>query len=206
MTGETDRGFGGCKLRMNMVDSRWRNRSSGPGGEMNFRGYGHCSEYPDIFPMDRFDVGWSILTRNWTDADQDRPGWFGHDLSEIPDSRIGCTQNIRTCRNRVGWCDQFAFQPTIPQPIGRKRRAGDRVVTGSDVGRDVRREGALWGTLRKRALFGPEGQNRVSSGSDVLEAQSGWPPDDEYPDVAQSGWPPEDEYLEETLSPRVETG
>ena len=84
------------------------------------------------------------------------------------------------------------------------RRAGDRVETKSDVGRDVRREGARWGTPGKRALFGPEGQNRVSSGSDVVEAQLGWPPDDEYPAVAQSGWPPEDEYLEEARSPRVE--
>ena len=36
------------------------------------------------------------------------------------------------------------------------------------------------------------------------EGRSGWPPDDEYPEVAQSGWSPEDEYLEETWSPRVE--
>ena len=142
-----------------MLDSRWRNRHSGPGDETNFRGYGHCSDYPENFS-----------------------------------------------------------QSTIPQPIGCKRRAGDRVVTGSDVGRHVRREGALWGTPRKHALFSPEGQNSVSSGSDVMEAQSGrppddeyvteawsgWPPDDEYPEVAQSGWPPEDEYLEETQSPRVE--
>ena len=84
--------------------------------------------------------------------------------------------------------------------------------------RNVRMEGALWGTPRKRPLFGPEGQNSVSSGSDVTEARSGWPLDDEYvtearsgwpledeyPEVAQSGWPPEDEYLEETRSPRVE--
>ena len=105
----------------------------------------------------------------------------------------------------------------IPQPVGRKRRAGARMVTGSHVERNVR-EGALWGTPRKRHIFGPEGQNSVSSGSDVTEAQSGWPPDDEYvtearsgwpledeyPEVAQSGWPFEDEYLEETRSPRVE--
>ena len=37
-----------------------------------------------------------------------------------------------------------------------------------------------------------------------MEAQLGWPPDDEYPAVAQSGWPPEDEYLKEARSPRVE--
>ena len=101
-------------------------------------------------------------------------------------------------------CDQNTFQPIIPQPIRRKRRAGDRVETKSDVGRDVRREGAQWGTPHKRALFGPEGQNSVSSGSDVVEARLEWPPDDKYPEVAQSGWPPQDEYPEETRSPRVE--
>ena len=152
-----------------MVDSSRRiNRHSGPGDETNFRAYGHCLEYPEIFLTDRFDVGRSI--------------------------------------------------PPIPQLIGRKRRAGARVVTGADVERNVRREGALWGTPRKRTLFGPEGHNSISSGSDVTEARSGWPPDDEYvteaqsgwppedeyPEVAQSGWPPEDEYLEETRSPRVE--
>ena len=110
-------------------------------------------------------------------------------LSEVPDSKIN-TQDIRMCRNSAGWCDQNTFQPTIPQPIRCKRRAGDRVVTGLDVGRDVRREGALWGTPRKRDLFGPEGQDSVSSGSDV--------------EVAKSGWPPEDEYLEEARSPRVD--
>ena len=77
-------------------------------------------------------------------------------------------------------------------------------MTKSDVGRDVEREGALWGTPRKRALFGPEGQNSIFSGSDVAEAQLGWPPDDEYPAVAQSGWPPVDEFLGEARSPRVE--
>ena len=38
----------------------------------------------------------------------------------------------------------------------------------------------------------------------MTEARSGWPPNDEDPEVGQSGWPPEDEYLEETQSPRVE--
>ena len=138
------------------------------------------------------------------EADKVRPRWFGQDLSEVPDSGIGHTQDITTCRNSVGWCDQNTFEPTIPQPIRRKRRAGNRVVTGSDVGSDVRREGTHWGIPCKRALFGPEGQNSVSSGGDVAEARSGWPPDDEYPEVAQSGWSPEDEDLEEARSPRVE--
>ena len=55
------------------------------------------------------------------------------------------------------------------------------------MGSDVRREDAHWCTPRMRALFGPEGQNSVSSGRDVAEARSGWPPDDEYTEVAQSG-------------------
>ena len=122
----------------------------------------------------------------------------------IHDSGIGRTQDSRTCRNSVGWCDQNTYQPTIPQPIRRKRRAGVRVVTRSDVGRDVRREGALWGTPCKRALFGPNGQNSVSSESDVAEARSEWPSDDKYPEVAQSGWPPQDEYPEDARFPRVE--
>ena len=55
----------------------------------------------------------------------------------------------------------------------------------------------MWGTPRKRALFGPEGPHSVSSVSDVAETQLGWPPDDEDLEVAQSEWPPGDEYLEE---------
>ena len=61
-----------------------------------------------------------------------------------------------------------------------------------------------WGTPHKRALFGPEGQDSVSSVGDVAEAQSGWPPDDENTEKAQSGWPPDGEYLEEARSPRVD--
>ena len=37
------------------------------------------------------------------------------------------------------------------------------VVRVSDVGLDERSEGARWGMPHKRALFGPEGQDRVSS-------------------------------------------
>ena len=51
----------------------------------------------------------------------------------------------------------------------------------------MRREGAWWGTPRKRALFGPEEPNGISSGSDGAEAQVGWPPDKEYPTVASPG-------------------
>ena len=77
-------------------------------------------------------------------------------------------------------------------------------MTASGAGLDVRSEGAMWGTPHKRALFGPEGQDSVSSVSDVAEAQLGWPPEDGNMEEAQSGWPPDDEYTEEGRSPRVD--
>ena len=125
------------------------------------RGSGHCPQYSEIFPTSRFDSSHSISGRTRTEASQVRPRWFGQDLSEVPDSGICRTQDSRTGQNNVGWCDRNTSQPTSSQPIRRKRRAGDRVVTNSDVGRDVKREGARWGTPRKRALFGPVG---VASG------------------------------------------
>ena len=85
------------------------------------------------------------------------------------------------------WAGSAEYIPTN-RPIRRKRRAGGRVVTISDVGLDVRSDGAMWGTPRKRALFGPEGQDSLSSVSDVVEAQSGWPLDDEFPEEARSPW------------------
>ena len=60
------------------------------------------------------------------------------------------------------------------------------------------------GIPRKRALFGSDGPDSMSSGSDVTEAQLRWPSDGEYPTVAQSGRPHIDESLEEARSPRVE--
>ena len=105
------------------------------------RGYGHCPEYSEIFPLDRFDLGRSIPSRPRTAAEQVWPRWLGHDLLEAPDSGIGRTKDGKTCSGSVGWFDQSTFQPTIPQPIRRKRRAGGRVVTVSDAGLDVRSEG-----------------------------------------------------------------
>ena len=77
--------------------------------------------------------------------------------------------------------DQFGqstFRPTFPQPIRRKCRAGARVMTAPDVGLDVRSEGEMWGMPHKRALFGPEGHDSVSSVSGG--------PDDEFPEEAWS--------------------
>ena len=65
--------------------------------------------------------------------------------------------------------------------MGRKRRAEDRLDTRPNVDREVRREGTRWGTPRKHALFGSDGPDSMSSGSDVTEAQLRWPPDGEYP-------------------------
>ena len=59
------------------------------------------------------------------------------------------------------------------------------------------------GYATQASPFGPEGQHSVSSGSDVAEAQSGWPLDEEYPEVAQSGWPPDDEYPEVAQSTSI---
>ena len=136
------------------------------------RGYGRCPEYSEIFPSDTFDLGRSIPNRPRTVAEQVRPRWSGHDLSGAPDSGIGLSGDGRTCDGRVGRFGQSTFRPTFPQPIRRKRRASGRVMTVSDVGLDVRSEGAMWGTPRKRALFGPEGHDNVSSVSDVAEAQT----------------------------------
>ena len=138
------------------------------------RRYGRCPEYSEIFPSDT-DLGRSIPNRPRTAAEQVRPRWFGNW------SQWGWQDVWR-------WCGPVwpKYIPTNPQPIRCKGRAGGRVVTISDAGLDVRSKGAIWGTLRKRALFGPKGQDSVSSVSDVAEAQSGWSPDDEFQEEARS--------------------
>ena len=50
-------------------------------------------------------------------------------------------------------------------------------------------EGTQRGTPRKRALFVPGCSESVSPVSDVAEAQTGWPTEDEFPEGARSpGW------------------
>ena len=136
--------------------------------------------------MDAFDFSQSIPNGPRTVAERAQPRWFGHDLSGVPDSGIGYSGNARTRDDGVGRFGQSTFQPTLPQPTRHKRRAGGRVVTVSDVGLDFGNEAAMWGTPRKQALFGPEGQDSVSSVSHVVEAQPGWPPDDDFPEEARS--------------------
>ena len=66
---------------------------------------------------------------------------------------------------------------------------------------EVHRVENRWGTPRKRALFGSDGSDSMSSGSDVVEAQYWGPPDDKYPVVAQSGLLYENDSGEEAWSP-----
>ena len=139
-----------------------------------------CPKYSEIFPTGRFnDPG------RWIgDRTQRRTG---QDLSGVPDSGIGYTQDNRTKWANGGWVELDSYRQTSSQPMGRKRRAGDRLDTRPNVDREVRRTENRWGTPRKRALFGSDGPDSMSSGSDVMEAQLWWPPDGEYPVVAQSG-------------------
>ena len=121
---------------------------------------GHCPEYSENVSM---TTGWSTSDLPRMEVDWVPLRWFGQDMSGVLDSGIGRTQDT--------------FRPTIPQPVGRKRRAGDRLVLGPDIEMPVRREGALWGIPRKCALFGSDGQTSISSGSEVPEGRSGWAPD-----------------------------
>ena len=165
---------------------------------------GQWTEYPEIFPTSRLDPGQSIGGRTQGKTGQVSPRWFGQNLSEVPDSGIGHTQDNRTDRTNKVWYEPDTYQPTSSQPIGRKRLAGDWLDTRPKVDREVQREGTRWGAPRKHALFGSDGPDSMSSGSDVAEAQLRWPPDGEYPAVAQSGRPYTDESFEEARSPRVE--
>ena len=58
-------------------------------------------------------------------------------------------------------------------------------MTDSDMGLVVMSEGTQRGTLRKRALFGPGCSHSVSPVSDVAEARTGWPIEDEFPEGAR---------------------
>ena len=143
------------------------------------RGYGRCPEYywntiGNFFPIDSFDLGQSIPSRTRMEAEQVRPRWLGHDLSEAPDSGIGRTQDSKTRRGSVGWCNQSTFQPTIPQPIRRKRRAGGRVVTVSDAGLDVGSEGAMWASVCGYRFF--EWVGRCHGGSTACVSPRGGRP------------------------------
>ena len=127
--------------------------------------------------------------------------WFGQDLSRAPDSGIGYSQDHRTQWAGDDWVEQDSCHPTGSQLMGRKHRAGDRLATSPYVDYVVRQRENRWDTPRKRALFGSDGPDSMTSGSDVVEAQDYEPPDDGYPMVTQSGLFIENDSLKEVLSP-----
>ena len=89
--------------------------------------------------------------------------------------------------------------------MGRKRRAGDRFAPNSyeeDVEEDVVRQTEhRWDTPRKRALFGSDEPDSMTSGSDVVETQDFGLPRDGYPMGAQSGLFIENDSPEAAWSP-----
>ena len=117
--------------------------------------YSRSPESSRIFPTDTFDFGRSTSDGFRTDADKVIPRWGGHGLSWPPDSGIDLGSAERTRGNGLGRFGQSTFRSTIPHPTQRKRRAGSRVTTDSDLQTNVMFEGTQRGTPRKGALFGP---------------------------------------------------
>ena len=127
--------------------------------------------------------------------------WFGQDLSQAPDSGIGYSQDHRTQWANSEWVEPDSCHPTGSQLMGRRRRAGDRLVTSPNVDEVVHQRENRWGTPHKRTLFGLDGPDSMTSGSDVVEAQYWGPPDDGYTILAQSGLLYENDSLKEAWSP-----
>ena len=101
----------------------------------------HCPAYSEIFPTGLLDSGQLIGDRTQRKTGQVR--WFGQNLSEVPDSGIGYTQDHRTNRTDEVLGELDTYQPTTLQPMGRKRRAGDRLDTRPNVDREVGRAGTV---------------------------------------------------------------
>ena len=119
------------------------------------------------------------------------------DLSRAPDSGIGYSQDHRRQWARDNWVEQDSSHPTGSQLMGLKRQAGDRLATSLYADDVVRQRENRWNTPRKRALFGLDGPDSMTSGSDVVEGQDYGPPDDSYPMVGQSGLFIENDYPRE---------
>ena len=69
------------------------------------------------------------------------------------------------------WVEQDSWYPMGSQLMGRNRRAGDRFAPRQYEGDVVRQTENRWDTPRKRALFGSDGLDSMTSGSDVVEVQ-----------------------------------
>ena len=149
------------------------------------REYRRCPEYAEIFPTDQVSETGKFGNRTQKGSDQVR--WCGQDSSRAPDSGIGYSQDHRTQWAGDDWGKRKFSQPTNSQLMGRKRRAGDRFDLSSykeDVARQTEHQ---WDTPRKRALFGSDEPDSMTSGSDVVETQDVGLPRDGYSMGAQSG-------------------
>ena len=72
--------------------------------------------------------------------------------------------------------------------MGRKLLAGDRFAPSSNKEEVARQTEHRWDTPRKRALFGSDEPDSMTSGSDVMETQDFELPRDGYSMGAQSGF------------------
>ena len=158
-----------------------------------------CPEYVKFFPTDQVDDTGQFGNRTPRGSTQVR--WFGQDLSRAPDSGIGYSQDHRTQWAGDDRVEQDSYHPTGSQLMGIKHHAGGRLATSLYVDDVVRRRENRWDTPHKRALFGSDGPDSMTSGSDVVEAHVHGPLDDGYPIVAQSGLFYENDPLEEAWSP-----
>ena len=163
------------------------------------REHRHCPEYAEIFPTEQVDETGQFGNRTQRGSTQVR--WFGQDLSRVPDSGIGYSQDHRTQWTGDDWVGQDSYHLTGSQLMGRRRWGGDRLATSPYEDDVVRRRENRWETPRKLALFGSDGPDSMMSGCDVVEAQDYGPPDDGYPIVAQSGLLYENDSLKEAWSP-----
>ena len=92
-------------------------------------------------------------------------GIYPERRTQVPDSGIGYSQDHRTQWASDDWVEQDSYHPTGSQLMGRRRRAGDRLATSPYVDNVVRRRENRWDTPRKRALFGSDGPDSMTSGS-----------------------------------------
>ena len=110
------------------------------------REYRRCPEYADFFPTDQVSETGKFGNRTQKGSGQVR--WFGQDLSRAPD-----------------WGKRKSSQQTDSQLMGRKRRAGDRFAPSSYEEDVVHQTEHWWDTPRKRALFGSDEPDSMTSGS-----------------------------------------
>ena len=163
------------------------------------REHRRCPEYAEVFPTDQVNETDNFGNRTQKGSVPVR--WFGQNLSRAPDSGIGYSRDHRMHWAGDDWVEQDSGHPMGSQLMGCKRRAGDRFTPSPYEEDVVRQTEDRWDTPSKRALFGSNGLDIMTSGSDVVEVQDYGPPGDGYPMVTQSGLFIENDSPEAALSP-----